>query len=65
MHRFQQYDDKIDHIISAYLVLVKEQYPKRQNGMCAQMRFNICKETAAKLEKEHWYKNVPVSRNYS
>ena len=61
MHRFQQYDDKIDHIISACLVLVKEQYPKRQNGVCAQMRFNKCKETGVKLQKEHWYKNVPKS----
>jgi hypothetical protein len=59
MHWFQQYGDKIDHIISECLVLVKEQYPKRQNGVCAQMRFNICKETGVKLQKEHWYKNVP------
>jgi hypothetical protein len=62
MHRCQQYDDKIDQIISACLVLVKEQwYQKRQNEVCAQMRFNICKETGVKLEKEHWYKNVPKS----
>ena len=61
MHRFQQHDDKIDDIISACLVLVKEQYPKRQNGVCVQMRFNICKETGVKLEKEHGYKNVPKS----
>jgi hypothetical protein len=61
MHRFQQYNDKIEYITSACLVLVKEQYPKRQNGMRAQMRFNICKETGVKIRKEHWYKNVPKS----
>jgi len=26
--------------------------------MCAQLHFNICKETAVQLDKKHWYEHV-------
>jgi len=28
---------------------------------CAQLHFNICKETGVELDKEHWYEHVPKS----
>ena len=27
--------------------------------MCAQLHFNICKETGVQLVKKHWYEHVP------
>ena len=27
--------------------------------MCAQLHFNICKETGVQLDKKHWYEHVP------
>ena len=27
--------------------------------MCAQLHFNICKETRVQLDKKHWYEHVP------
>ena len=27
--------------------------------MCAQLQFNVCKETGVKLDNEHWYEHVP------
>ena len=29
--------------------------------MCAQLHFNICKETGVQLDKKHWYERVPKS----
>jgi hypothetical protein len=29
--------------------------------VCAQLHFNICKETGIKLDKKHWYEHVPKS----
>ena len=29
--------------------------------MCAQLHFNICKETGVQLDKKHWYEHVPKS----
>ena len=29
--------------------------------MCAQLHFNICKETGIQLDKEHWCERVPES----
>ena len=33
----------------------------RHNRVCAQLQFNICKETAVKLDDKHWYDHVPQS----
>ena len=57
----QQFDETIDHIISACPILAKEQYTKRHDRLCAQLHFNICKETGVKLDKRHWYEHVPKS----
>jgi hypothetical protein len=29
--------------------------------VCAQLHFNICKETGIQSDKKHWYKHVPKS----
>jgi len=29
--------------------------------MCAQLHFNICKETGVQWDKKHWYEHVPKS----
>ena len=26
---------------------------------CAQLHFNVCKETGVQLDKKHWYEHVP------
>ena len=57
----QQFYETIDHIISACPILAKEQYINRHDRVCAQLRFNICKETGIQLDKKHWYEHVPKS----
>jgi len=57
----QHFDETIDHIISACPIPPKEQYINRHDRVCAQLYFNICKETGVQLDKKHWYENVPKS----
>jgi hypothetical protein len=57
----QQFDETIDHIISACPILAKEQYVKRHNRVSAQVHFNIYKEIRVQLDKKHWYEHVPKS----
>ena len=52
---------RIDHILSACPILAKEQYTKRHDRVCAQLHFNICKETGVQLDKKHWYEHVTKS----
>ena len=47
----QQFDETIDHIISACPILAKEQYIKIHDRVSTQVHFNICKETGVQLEK--------------
>ena len=47
----EQFDETIDRIISACPILAKEQYTKRHDRVCAQLHFNICKETGVQLDK--------------
>ena len=56
----QQFDETIDHI-SSYPILAKEQYIKGHDRVCAQLHFNICKETGVQMDKKHWYGHVPKS----
>ena len=39
----------------------KKQYIKRHDRVCAQLHFNICKETGVQLDRKHWYEHVPKS----
>ena len=39
----------------------KKQYTKRHERECAQLHFNLCKETGVQLDKKHWYEHVPKS----
>jgi transposase len=48
-----QFDETIDHIISACPILAKEQYIKRHDRVSAQLHFNICKETRVQLDKKN------------
>jgi len=57
----QQFDETIDHTILACPILAKEQYIKRHDRVCAQLHFNMCKETGVQLDKKHWYEHVPKS----
>ena len=57
----QQFDETIDHIISACPILAKEQYTKIHDRVCAQLHFNICKETGVQLDKKHWYEHTTKS----
>jgi len=57
----QKFDETIDHIISAFPIQAKEQYIKRHDRVCAQLHFNICKETGVQLDKKRWYVHVPKS----
>jgi hypothetical protein len=60
----QQFDETIDHIISACHILAKEQYIKRHDRVCAQPHFNICKETGVQLEKKSLERTCPkISKN--
>ena len=34
---------------------------KGHDRVCAQLHFNICKETGVQLDKKHWYEHVPKS----
>jgi hypothetical protein len=48
----QQFDETIHQILSACPVLAKAQYYiKRHDRVCAQLHFNICKETGVQLDK--------------
>ena len=57
----QQFDETIDHIISPCPILAKEQYIKRHGSVCAQLHFNICRETGVQLDRKQWYEHVPKS----
>jgi len=45
--------------MSVSLLLVKEQYTKRCDVVCAQVHFKICKEIGVKLDNEHWNDHIP------
>ena len=57
----QQFDETIDHTVSACPILAKAEYIKRHDRVCAQLHFNICKETRVQVDKKHWYEHVPKS----
>ena len=42
-------------------MLAKEQYIQRHDTVCAQLHFNIRKETAVQVDKKHSYEHVPKS----
>jgi hypothetical protein len=56
----QQFDETIEHIISACPILAKEQYIKRDDRVCAQLHFNICKEVGVKTGHKRWYERVEI-----
>ena len=51
----KQFDEAMEHIVSACPILAEEQYIKRHDRVCAELHFNICKEIGVKLDNKHWY----------
>jgi hypothetical protein len=56
-----QFEETVDHIMSARPILVKEQYINRHDRVCTQLHFNIRKETGVKLDSELRYEHIPNS----
>ena len=48
-------------IIIIIIIIIIIQYIKRHDRVCAQLHFNICKETWVQFDKKHWYEHVPKS----
>ena len=46
----QQFDEAVEHIVSACPVLAKERYLKRHDKVCAQICFNTCNDRGVKLD---------------
>jgi hypothetical protein len=57
----QQFDETIDHTISACPIMAIDQYTRRHNRVRAQLHFNLCKETGVQLDKKLWYEHIPKS----
>jgi hypothetical protein len=57
----KQFYVTVEHTISAFPISAKEQHVKRHDGVCAQLHFNMCKNTGVKLNNKHWYDHVPKS----
>jgi hypothetical protein len=56
-----QFEETADRIVSACTILAEEQHIKRDDRVCAQLHFNICKELGVKLDSELWNERVPKS----
>jgi len=52
---------KMDHIISACLMLAKVQYIQRHGRVYAELHCTTCKRIAVTFDKQHWYQHVPKS----
>ena len=51
-------NETVEHVISACLLLAKEQHIKRHDRVCAELHCNTCKEVGVKLDNEHRCKHV-------
>jgi hypothetical protein len=47
----QQFDETVDHILSAYPILAEEECISRHDSVCGHLHFNVCKEMGIKLDK--------------
>ena len=45
----KQFDGTVEHVISAWPVLGREQYIQRHDTVCAELHCNMCKEMGGKL----------------
>jgi len=54
-------DETVEHIITACLILAREQYIKRHDSVCTLLQFNMCKEKGVTLDSEHWCAHIPKS----
>jgi hypothetical protein len=60
-----QFEETVDHIMSACPILAKEQYIKQHDTTCVQLHFNIRNELGIQLDSELWYGHVPKSAETS
>ena len=44
----KQFDETVEHIVSACPILAEEQYIKRHDKVYAELHFNICKKIGVK-----------------
>jgi hypothetical protein len=54
-------NNKMDHIISACLMLAKKQYIQRHDRVYAELYCTTCKRIAVTFDKQHWNQRVPKS----
>jgi hypothetical protein len=54
-------NNKMDHIISACLMLAKVQYVQRHGRLYAELHCTKCKRIVVTFDKQHWYQHVPKS----
>jgi hypothetical protein len=52
-------NNKMDHIISACLMLAKEQYIQRHGRVYAELHCTTFKRIAVTFDRQHWYQDVP------
>jgi hypothetical protein len=54
----QQFDETVEHTVSACSMLAKEQYPKRHDSVCVVSHAM----TRVTEDSAHWYVQVTISR---
>jgi hypothetical protein len=57
----KQFDETAEHVVTSCPILAKEHDIKRRDRVCAELRFNMCKEMGVKLDNEQWYDHIPKS----
>ena len=55
----KQFDETTEHIISTCPAVAKERYIERDDRLCDELHFNICKEMGVKWDNEQWYDRLP------
>ena len=51
----QQFNETMEHIVSACAILAEEQYIKRHDRVCSQLHFNKCKEKGKIRQRTLFY----------
>ena len=58
---FQQFDETIDHIISACPIMAKEQHTKDTTECLPNYTSTYARKQGYNWTKKHWYEHVPKS----
>jgi len=54
-------NNKMDHFISACLILAKQQCIQRRDRVYAELHCTTCNRIAVTFDKQHWYQHIPES----